>query len=70
MQSNLKTVLGLLAFMLVLGLVGSMDYEDEQAQQALYCDNVKSGVWPDCEDIYVSQCEPTHGPKKVEKVSF
>ena len=65
-----KTVLIGIAIGLALGVVGSMDYEDAKAEEALYCSNVKSGVWPDYEGTYVSECEKEHGPKKVEKVSF
>jgi predicted outer membrane lipoprotein len=29
------------------GIIGSMDYEDEQSQQDIYCDMVSEGSWPD-----------------------
>ena len=67
MKRKLTTIAAFLAFFAAFGLVGAMDYEDAEAQQALYCDNVKSGVWPDYEGTYVSECEKTHGPKKVTK---
>ena len=69
MKHKLTAIAAVLAIVAAFGIVGGMDYEDEQAQQALYCDNVKSGLWPDYEGTYVSECEKTHGPKKVEKVS-
>ena len=67
MKRKLATFAAILAFFAAFGLVGGMDYEDEKAQAALYCDNVASGVWPDYEGTYVSECEKTHGPKKVAK---
>ncbi len=67
MKRKLTTIVAVLAVIAAFGFVGNMDYEDEQAQAALYCDNVKSGVWPDYEGTYVSECEKTHGTKKVAK---
>ena len=67
MNKKLVTIGAFLAFFAAFGLVGAMDYEDAKNEQALYCDNVKSGVWPDYEGIYVSECEKMHGPKKVAK---
>ncbi len=69
MNRKLKTIGAVLAIVAAFGFVGAMDAEDAEVQQALYCDNVKSGVWPDYEGTYVSECEKTHGPKKVEKIS-
>ena len=69
MKHKITAIAAVLAIAAAFGIVGGMDYEDEKAQQALYCDNVKSGLWPDYEGTYVSECEKTHGPKKVEKVS-
>ena len=65
-----QTVLIVAAVVKLFGIIRQFDYEDAKTQQALYCDNVKSGVWPDYEGTYVSECEKEHGPKKVEKVSF
>ena len=70
MKRNLTPVFVALTLFAAFGIVGGMDYEDAKTQQALYCDNVSSGVWPDYEGTYVSECEKEHGPKKVEKVSF
>lgn len=67
MNKKLSTAGIVLALFVAFGLAGAMDYEDAVAAQALYCDNVKSGVWPDYEQTYVSECEKTHGPKKVAK---
>ena len=65
-----KTVLIVAAVVALFGIVGHFDYEDAKQEEISYCENVKSGVWPDYEGTYVSECEKEHGPKKVEKVSF
>ncbi len=67
MKRKLTITAAVLAMLAAFGFAGQMDYEDAKAEEALYCDNVKSGVWPDYEEIYVSQCEATHGPKKFAK---
>lgn len=67
MKRNITPIVAVVAIVAALGFVGAMDYEDAKAEEALYCDNVKSGIWPDYEGTYVSQCEATHGPKKVTK---
>ena len=38
-------VLGI-CFAMLLGLVGSYDYEDAQASAKLYCDMTTEGSWP------------------------
>lgn len=52
------------ALVLLMGLVGRMDYEDQQAQAALYCDMVKAGYWPDFQGTYRRECRP---PKSVQR---
>lgn len=44
------------AVVLLLGLVGRLDYEAQEAQQEHYCDMVKARLWPDYQGIYRSQC--------------
>lgn len=66
MKRNLTPVFVALTLFAAFGIVGGMDYEDAKTQQALYCDNVKSGVWPDYEGTYVSECEKEHGPKRAK----
>lgn len=39
--------------LLLLGLVGHFDYEDQQAQQEHYCETIKAREWPD----YWQQCQ-------------
>lgn len=50
-----KIALALLACTL-LGLVGTMDYQDAQADQDEYCDMVASGAWPDYRGDYERVC--------------
>ena len=38
-------VLGM-TFAMLLGLVGSYDYQDELTSQSLYCDMTAEGSWP------------------------
>ncbi len=38
-------VLGM-TFAMLFGLVGSYDYEEAQASQALYCEMTTEGSWP------------------------
>ena len=52
----MKTTVVLLALLGLFGLAGAMDYEDQQAQEALYCDMVKAGNWPDYQGTYRTQC--------------
>ena len=67
MKLKLVTIAAFVAFFAMFGFVGAMDAEDAEQQAALYCDNVKSGIWPDYEGTYVSECEKTHGLKNSSK---
>jgi len=48
--------LGVAAIILVLGIVGRMDYEDAQKAEQHYADMVCSGAWPDY-DNREPECE-------------
>jgi hypothetical protein len=37
-MKNVKIALGLMAFIVLLGIVGRMDYEDEMREQVAYCE--------------------------------
>ncbi len=54
---RLLVVLVVVAVLALLGVVGQMDYEDELAQEANYCKNVRDGVWPDYDNIYEEVCK-------------
>ena len=54
----------LAALVLLLGLAGHMDYEDQQAEQAHYCEMVKAGFWPYYHWMYRSECRT---PKSVPR---
>ena len=67
----MKNVFIGIAIGLALGVVGSMDYEDAKAEEALYCSNVKSGIWPDYNGTYADVCEAEYGKaKKVKNISI
>lgn len=55
----MKPVLIATVVMLVLGLVGNNDYEDEKAEAARYCKNVKAGHWFDSEENFKRKCKPS-----------
>lgn len=48
----------LAALVLLLGLMGHMDYEDAKAEEANYCEMVKAGLWPDYRGTYRDECRP------------
>ena len=53
-----------LAVLMLFGMVGAMDAEDEQAQLEQYCEMVNlhkqdpSTGWPDYDGIYAESCKP------------
>ena len=62
LKDNFYTICAILAGLLLFGLVGAMDAEDEQAQLEHYCEMVKlnkkdpSLGWPDYDGIYHTAC--------------
>jgi len=49
-------LIALVIFLIVLGLVGNADYEDELAEEAFYVEMVCDGKWPDYKELGVT-CE-------------
>ena len=60
----MKMIAVSLALLGLFGLAGAMDYEDQQAEQAHYCEMVKAGFWPDFQGTYRRECLP---PKSVPR---
>lgn len=55
----------ILAVVIVLtGIVGLMDFNDEVLSAEIYCQNVKDGVWPDYEAIYHKECKDGHAIRR------
>jgi hypothetical protein len=58
-----KILLGVVAFVVILGAVGHMDMEDEEAQSQLYCDMVREHLkdsskgWPDYDGTFQTSCQ-------------
>jgi len=67
MSDKIKLSFALLALLLLMGVVGRMDYEDAKLEEIAYCHNVKNGVWPDYENIYKEICET--GEKALDEES-
>lgn len=60
----MKTVAALLALLGLFGLACAMDYEDQQAEQAHYCEMVRERLWPDYRGTYRDECrQPKSGPR-------
>lgn len=57
MSDRMKVVVGLLALVLLMGIVGHFDAEEAERQAEEYCHNVKSGIWPDYEGTYKEFCK-------------
>ena len=63
-MSRTQATLALVGVFLLLGLMGRMDYEDQQAEQERYCEMVKAGFWPDFNGTYRDECQqPKSGPR-------
>jgi hypothetical protein len=42
--------------LLIVGGVGSMNFEDAVLHQNLYCKMVAEGYWPDYDEVYKDEC--------------
>ncbi len=49
MQNTFKAGAVVVAVLLLAGIAGRFDYEDEVRQSVIYCENVRAGIWPDYE---------------------
>jgi len=64
LKDNFTTICAILAGLILFGVMGTMDAEDEQAQLEHYCEMVKlhkqdkSLGWPDYDGIYAQSCKP------------
>ena len=48
--------------LLLMGLVGTGDYEDQLAEQRFYCEQVSEGHWPDYKNIVAEACNVSGKP--------
>lgn len=56
----MKTTAAIVALLALYGLAGAMDYDDQQAEQAQYCEMVRERLWPDYRGTYRAECpQPT-----------
>lgn len=53
----MRIIFGLVAIIVLFGVVGRMDLEDEQAAAVAYCENVRDKVWPDYQETYKKECK-------------
>lgn len=44
-------VVAFIAMLAVFGIMGSMDYDDEVAQELAYCQDVQDKVYPDYKEL-------------------
>ena len=57
-MSNAKGILAALVMLALFGIVGELDLQAVEADQAHYCEMVKAGHWPDYQGTYRSECRP------------
>jgi len=58
-KANFLFVISLICgiFIALLSIVGHFDYDDKKRDELIYCNNVKSGVWPDFKGISKEVCK-------------
>jgi len=49
-------LLAAIGVMLML-IIGRMDYQDAEREHAHYCEMVQAGHWPDYRQIYEEECQ-------------
>ena len=47
----MKNIMIAAALLAAFGIVGAMDYQDEQRAEKRYCEMVESGYWPDYREM-------------------
>lgn len=57
-MSNAKGILAALVMLALFGIVGELDLQAAEADQAHYCEMVKAGHWPDYQGTYRNECRP------------
>ena len=55
-ENHMKSVLALFAVLAILAIVGTMDYQDELAEEQRYVTFVCDGTWPDYKNLK-PECE-------------
>jgi len=50
----IRLITVVLAFLIILGIVGTFDYGEQLRQDEYYCSMVASGAWPDYKNL---ECE-------------
>lgn len=53
----IRSVLAMVAFVIVLGIVGQCDYKDAKRDEAVYCAGVADGSWPDYKGVANVACK-------------
>jgi hypothetical protein len=57
-QTGTYALLGVtLVILILLGIAGTLDFEEEEKSLNEYCEMVKRGDWPDYEGTYHDFCE-------------
>ena len=55
--AKLKAAVIVAVLLLLFGIAGRMDADDEEAQNIFYCENVKARIWPDYEGTFEKFCK-------------
>lgn len=50
--------------LVLFGIAGKMDADENRRQAEEYCDNVHSGIWPDFEEKYRELCTSEGKPRQ------
>lgn len=64
-----RQVVGLVAIIAAVIVVGMMDKQDAELEQQRYCNNVRDGVWPDYHGTYKDECGGKDPPKFDESLT-